>query len=106
MEALSLAERAKELLSQGALEESCRLLTDLIDSQSNEERLEDAEGLLADAFNTRGHIRYLWVDFDEAIRDYTQAISRNPDFAVAYYNRGQVHYRLGRDVHRDARLLP
>ena len=50
-----------------------------------------------DAFNARGHIKYLWVDFDGAVEDYTEAIRRNPDFAVAYYNRGQIHYRLGKD---------
>ena len=40
-------------------------------------------------------LRYLWVDFDEAISDYTEAIELDPTFAIAYYNRGQIHYRLG-----------
>ena len=84
-------DKAKVLLSEGDLQGSCRLLTGFIEDQ---ERLENPE-CLADAYNTRGHIRYLWVDFDEAIEDYTEATRRDPEFAVAYYNRGQVHYRLG-----------
>ncbi len=47
-------------------------------------------------FNNYECFRYLWVDFDEAITDYTAALKLNPDFAVAHYNRGQVHYRLGK----------
>ncbi|KAL0273726.1 UNVERIFIED_CONTAM: hypothetical protein PYX00_006335 [Menopon gallinae] len=35
------------------------------------------------------------VDFDDAIEDYTKAISLDPGLAVAYYNRGTVLYRLG-----------
>ena len=50
---------------------------------------------LADVYNTRGHIQYLWVNFNEAIVDYTHAISHDPEFSIAYYNRGQVHYRMG-----------
>ncbi|PIK54186.1 putative tetratricopeptide repeat protein 32 [Apostichopus japonicus] len=52
--------------------------------------------LLGNAYNHRGQIKYLRVDFDEAIEDYTQALGQCPDFAVALYNRGQIHYRLGR----------
>ena len=51
--------------------------------------------LLADVYNTRGHIKYLWVDFNEAVEDYTAAITTDPTHAVAFYNRGQVHYRMG-----------
>ena len=50
---------------------------------------------LAQAYNERGHIRYLRVDFGNAIDDYTESIHLDGEFAVAYYNRGQVHYRLG-----------
>ena len=35
------------------------------------------------------------MHFKEAIEDYTEAIKIDPTFAVAYYNRGQVQYRLG-----------
>ncbi|XP_049854365.1 uncharacterized protein LOC126335302 isoform X1 [Schistocerca gregaria] len=47
------------------------------------------------AYNNRGHIRYLQVNFDGAIEDYDKAIAIDPDLAVAYYNRGTVFYRLG-----------
>ncbi|XP_071947481.1 uncharacterized protein [Antedon mediterranea] len=52
--------------------------------------------VLALAYNNRGHLRYLCVDFDEAVDDYTEAIKYDEHLAVAYYNRGQIHYRLGR----------
>lgn len=101
-ENIKIMERAKLLLDQGDLEESFKLITNFIDTSTQSKlnhcvdtNLELPDESLADAFNTRGHIRYLWVDFDEAVTDYTDAIKRNPNLAVAYYNRGQVHYRLG-----------
>lgn len=50
---------------------------------------------LATAFNNRGQIRYLRVDFTEAVEDYTQAIQAQAHFEVPHYNRGLIHYRLG-----------
>lgn len=88
-------QRAKELLRRGSLEESYKLFTEFIENRKNLEG-EERDPELVDAFNSRGHIRYLWVDFDEAVQDYTEAIRRDPLFAVAHYNRGQIHYRLGR----------
>ncbi|XP_046990851.1 serine/threonine-protein phosphatase 5-like isoform X1 [Schistocerca americana] len=64
-------------------------LTDLIDA----ENLRGKDAALA--YNNRGHIRYLQVNFDGAIEDYDKAIAIDPDLAVAYYNRGTVFYRLG-----------
>ncbi|XP_046990853.1 uncharacterized protein LOC124595963 isoform X3 [Schistocerca americana] len=63
-------------------------LTDLIDA----ENLRGKDAALA--YNNRGHIRYLQVNFDGAIEDYDKAIAIDPDLAVAYYNRGTVFYRL------------
>lgn len=84
-------EKAKCSLEKKELESSFKLFTDFIDSQRPIEHKKE----LTDAFNSRGHIRYLWVDFDEAIEDYSAALELDPEFAVAYYNRGQIHYRLG-----------
>lgn len=99
-------EKGKELLDGGDLEGSCRALSEFIKAH---ERLQEAEEemreKMADAFNTRGHIKYLWVDFDGAVEDYTEAIRRNPEFAVAYYNRGQIHYRLGECLRPGSRSL-
>ena len=86
--------KAKSLLENGELETSFKLFTDFISSQTSLEASELRKEL-TDAYNSRGHIRYLWVDFDEAIEDYSEAIKLDPDCAVAYYNRGQIHYRLG-----------
>ncbi|ELV11112.1 Ribosome biogenesis protein WDR12 [Tupaia chinensis] len=44
----------------------------------------------------RGQIKYLRVDFYEAMDDYTSAIAVQPSFEVPYYNRGLILYRLVR----------
>uniref|UniRef100_A0A5F9CU75 Tetratricopeptide repeat domain 32 n=1 Tax=Oryctolagus cuniculus TaxID=9986 RepID=A0A5F9CU75_RABIT len=51
---------------------------------------------LATAYNNRGQIKYLRVDFYEAMDDYTRAIEVRPSFEVPYYNRGLILYRLGK----------
>ncbi|XP_056125245.1 tetratricopeptide repeat protein 32 [Rhinichthys klamathensis goyatoka] len=50
---------------------------------------------LAIAYNNRGQVKYLRVDFYEAMDDYTSAIQINSQFEVPLYNRGLIHYRLG-----------
>ncbi|XP_031178435.1 tetratricopeptide repeat protein 32 isoform X1 [Sander lucioperca] len=50
---------------------------------------------LAIAYNNRGQIKYLRVDFHEAVEDYTSAIQTDSRFEIAFYNRGLIHYRLG-----------
>ena len=91
---LSGYQKAKLCLDRGELDESFRLFTRFIDDANSLSYPEE----LTDSYNARGQIRYLWVDFDEAVRDYTNAIKRDPSFAVALYNRGQVHYRLGERI--------
>ncbi|XP_027711432.1 tetratricopeptide repeat protein 32 isoform X1 [Vombatus ursinus] len=50
---------------------------------------------LATAYNNRGQIKYLRVDFHEAVDDYSAAIQTLPHFEVPYYNRGLIFYRMG-----------
>uniref|UniRef100_UPI0037E80AFD tetratricopeptide repeat protein 32 n=1 Tax=Semicossyphus pulcher TaxID=241346 RepID=UPI0037E80AFD len=50
---------------------------------------------LATAYNNRGQIKYLRVDFHEAVEDYTSAIQSDSRFEIPFYNRGLIHYRLG-----------
>ncbi|XP_023134899.2 tetratricopeptide repeat protein 32 [Amphiprion ocellaris] len=52
-------------------------------------------GSLAAAYNNRGQIKYLRVDFHEAVEDYTSAIQADKHFEIPFYNRGLIHYRLG-----------
>ena len=89
--ALADYQQAKLCLERGELDESFRLFSSFIDDPNSVVHSEE----LTDSYNARGHIRYLWVDFDDAIKDYTAAIKRDPCLVVAHYNRGQVHYRLG-----------
>lgn len=51
---------------------------------------------LAIAYNNRGQVKYLRVDFYEAMDDYTSAVQINRQFEVPLYNRGLIRYRLGR----------
>ena len=46
-------------------------------------------------YYNRGVIYYLLDDCDRAIRDLTQAIELNANFAAAYYNRSNARYDLG-----------
>ena len=85
-------EKARSLLSSGQLQESCELFTHFI--HSHKDSIEH-RAAVTDAYNSRGHVKYLSVDFPGAIKDYSQAIQRDPDFTIAWYNRGQVQYRLG-----------
>lgn len=51
---------------------------------------------LATAYNNRGQIKYLRVDFGEATEDFTAAIATDSCFEIPLYNRGLIRYRLGR----------
>lgn len=50
---------------------------------------------MATAYNNRGQIKYLRVDFTEAVEDYTSAIQTDSCFETPFYNRGLIRYRLG-----------
>ena len=91
---MELYREAKSLLEKKELKSSFERFTDFIDTQKSLPSPQWPEEL-TNAYNSRGHIRYLWVDFDEAIEDYSAALKLDTNFAVAYYNRGQIHYRLG-----------
>lgn len=61
----------------------------------------DCEAItVATAYNNRGQIKYLRVDFQEAVEDFTSAIQADSSFDVPLYNRGLVHYRLGTGQHQ------
>lgn len=56
---------------------------------------DELSGSLARLYNDRGHARYMQVHFDAAVEDYSKAVKHDRDLAVAFYNRGTVHYRMG-----------
>lgn len=93
----SVYDGAKLLQSSGCYSDALKELDKLIElSKKCKEQSESLNHLLSCAWNDRGHLKYLKVDFDAAISDYTQAIELDKNFAVPYYNRGQIHYRMGR----------
>lgn len=85
---------AEKLLKLGKNDEAFHLFAKFIQDESCNLPLRH-KNELARAFNERGYIQYLRVDFQSAIEDYSEAIALDEDFAVAYYNRGLVQYRLG-----------
>lgn len=91
-----LYEGAKLLQSNGCHSDATKELDKIIRlTEQYKEESESLRRLLSCAWNDRGHLKYLQVKFDDAISDYTRAIELDKDFAIPYYNRGQVHYRMG-----------
>lgn len=91
-----LYDRAKLLHSNGCHSDALKELDKVTGlAEQYKEESESLRRLLSCAWNDRGHLKYLQVNFDDAISDYTRAIELDKDFAVPYYNRGQVHYRMG-----------
>jgi len=91
-----LYDRSKLLQSNGCHNDALKELDKVIRlAEQYKEETKSTSRLLSRAWNDRGHLKYLQVKFDEAISDYTRAIELDKDFAIPYYNRGQVHYRMG-----------
>lgn len=91
-----LYDRAKLLQSNGCHNDALKELNKVIGvAEQYKEETKSMKRLLSCAWNDRGHLKYLQVNFEDAISDYTRAIDLDNDFAVPYYNRGQVHYRMG-----------
>lgn len=89
-------ERAKVLQAKRCHDDAMKELDKFIElAEECEEEQESLNRLLARAWNDRGHLKYLQVDFYGAVDDFTQAIKLDNDFAVPFYNRGQIHYRMG-----------
>ncbi|XP_078382844.1 uncharacterized protein LOC144665486 [Oculina patagonica] len=92
-----LYDRAKLLQSNGCHNDALKELDKVTElALQYKEQSESLKRLLSCAWNDKGHLKYLQVNFDDAICDYTRAIELDKDFAVPYYNRGQIHYRMGR----------
>ncbi|XP_003215506.1 tetratricopeptide repeat protein 32 isoform X1 [Anolis carolinensis] len=97
-----VAEAASDLLSSAEanfqeqrFEKAEELYSRYIDQCACSGRSKSSCHDMATALNNRGQIKYLRVDFYEAMDDYTAAIEAQPDFEVPYYNRGLILYRLG-----------
>lgn len=89
-------ERAKVLQAKSCYSDAIKELSKLIElAEKHTEGRESLNGFLARVWNDRGHLKYLQVDFYGAMADFTQAIKLDSDFAVPFYNRGQIHYRMG-----------
>ena len=66
-----------------------RYLTELLTKSKPAEPLaQDNRSISAETYFMWGNTKYYLGDYKGAITDYTQAIRLNPDYAIAYYNRG------------------
>lgn len=67
---------------------------------------------LAQTYTGRGITYIAKSDYDQAIRDFNEAIRLDPNLADAYYNRGVAHYHKGnydqalQDYDEAIRLIP
>lgn len=86
-------EQAHSELKKQNYKQAEELYTEFICSCSQSRECEASQ--LSIAFNNRGQIKYLRVDFTEAVEDYTSAIQADSNFETPYYNRGLIRYRLG-----------
>ena len=90
-------ERAKVFQAKSCHDDAIKELNKLIElSEKLTEGRDSLNGFLARVWNDRGHLKYLRVDFYGAVTDFTQAIKLDNDFAVPFYNRGQIYYRMGK----------
>ena len=94
MQSLGIFQDAQTLKDQGRYKEAEDLYSAFIDVLIRPSQNEDTS-LMPAALNERGHTKYLQVDFNGAVEDYSTAIILKPDFSLALYNRGQIFYRLG-----------
>ncbi|XP_029640797.1 tetratricopeptide repeat protein 32 [Octopus sinensis] len=97
----TMFQNAEELASFGRREEAMNRYSQFIDLVEcklkvlpNEPVKFKLQEQIALAYNNRGHLRYLNVDFPEAVSDYTKGLDHT-QLPVTYYNRGLIHYRLG-----------
>ncbi|XP_070705703.1 tetratricopeptide repeat protein 32 [Pempheris klunzingeri] len=88
-----ILENAQSEFKRQNYKQAEELYTKFISSCSQSRQCEASN--LATAYNNRGQIKYLRVDFDEAVEDYTSAIQTDDQFETPFYNRGLIHYRLG-----------
>ncbi|NP_001020691.1 tetratricopeptide repeat protein 32 [Danio rerio] len=90
---LKILQKAHEEFNSKNYKRAEELYTQFIESCT---KSRDCNGQdLAIAYNNRGQVKYLRVDFYEAMDDYTSAIHINRQFEVPLYNRGLIRYRLG-----------
>ncbi|KAK4298435.1 hypothetical protein Pmani_029227 [Petrolisthes manimaculis] len=104
--------KARGLHGESHYQEAVSLYNEVIQLWDVEEvhellQNEERQFRLARAYNDRGHCYYMLVEFDEAIKDLTQAIKLDPKLDAAYYTRGTIHYRLcnGQAVEDGGRLV-
>ncbi len=93
---LSLWGQAQFLVAQRRYEAAIALLNNIIDEAPT----------LQDPYNLRGVARSLNGSRQKALQDFDQAIRINPDYAEAYFNRGNTNRALLRyaDAERDYSL--
>lgn len=83
---LSLFAIGHSYFSQGRFDEAMDLIDHAIESAGTEEWIAGFD----DAYIRRGWFHYRMMEYEAAIYAYTIAIRLNPEFSLAYYNRGIV----------------
>ncbi|CAL4060228.1 unnamed protein product, partial [Meganyctiphanes norvegica] len=92
-----LQHKAKELYEYGKFKEVQKMFEAFIETLESDIGVDNEERACDSCFNVRrfgNSLNHTKVCFDEAIENYTQAITLGPNLSVAFYNRGTIHYRL------------
>jgi tetratricopeptide (TPR) repeat protein len=84
----NLSKQAEELFNQKKFDEITALLTDEVLKEIQETERDKA----AELYIQRGNAWYNKQDYNKAITDYDKAIEFNPNYELAYYNRGLVWF--------------
>ena len=85
-----------------ALEKSQKIQKEFLDGQTLSQLIHSGETGNIDAQFTLGTYYYDKQNYNQAISDYDSAIQINPNFAEAYYNRGNSYKAIGDNARAQA----
>lgn len=88
-----LLKTGDKLMSEGKFNEAKIVYDSIVDN--NDLYNEINQSALSLVLNNRGQAKYFSVEFNGAIEDYTKSLEMKKS-CVTFYNRGLIHYRMGR----------
>ena len=84
--------QARDLTNQGRYEDALDLLNQALDQSPK----------YAQAFNARGFVHLLMLNYTQAVADFSEAIRLKPDYANAFHNRAVALRKLSKTTDAEA----